>query len=66
MTQAPKRQRKAVADIVSLKKDGPPDLQTLVKAHRGYSNIPPEAWRRYDKALAAWQAMIRSGTHHYR
>jgi hypothetical protein len=32
------------------KNDPAPDLQELVRKHRGYSAISPQAWRRWDRA----------------
>jgi hypothetical protein len=39
--------------------NAPPDLQELVAAHGGYSNIPATAWAQYDEAMKVWQAQRR-------
>lgn len=36
-----------------------PDLQALVAQHGGWQAIPPEAWRAWDAATAAWTAAHR-------
>jgi hypothetical protein len=36
-----------------------PDLQELVARFGGYSNITPEAWAAYDRALAEWEERRR-------
>jgi len=38
-----------------LKANPAPDLQELVARYGGYNRIPPEAWERYDAAMADWQ-----------
>ena len=37
----------------------PPNLQELVEKHGGYDKVPPEAWRDYQHALAAYQRKVR-------
>jgi hypothetical protein len=34
----------------------PPDLQELVARYGGYNRITPEAWAKYDRAVAEWKA----------
>jgi hypothetical protein len=42
-----------------LAKDPPPDPQMLAEKHGGWSKVPPEQWRRYDRAMAAWRERYR-------
>jgi hypothetical protein len=37
----------------------PPDLQELVARHGGYDKITPEAWAKYDCAMADWHVRRR-------
>jgi hypothetical protein len=43
-----------------------PDLQKLIAAHGTYSQIPPEAWVRWDREQALWQAAMRWGANYER
>lgn len=38
-----------------------PDLQELVRAHGGYSQITPEAWQQWDADVAAHRRLITGG-----
>ena len=42
-------------------KRNPPDLQQLVLDHGTYDKITPEAWARFDRDMAEWQAKVRYG-----
>ena len=39
--------------------DPAPDLQKLVRQYGGYNRITPEAWAKWDRDSAAWQARRR-------
>ncbi|HLH95024.1 MAG TPA: hypothetical protein VKW08_07890 [Xanthobacteraceae bacterium] len=38
---------------------GYPDLQKLIAEHDSYQQIPGDAWRRFDEAVANWNARYR-------
>lgn len=48
------------AAVIAALARGPPDLQALVGAHEFYSNIPDDAWLKYDEALQECQRRLRA------
>jgi hypothetical protein len=42
-----------------LKKNPEPDVRELVEKFGGWSRVPVEAWREFDRQMADWKARYR-------
>jgi hypothetical protein len=55
------RQDRVAGEAERLKQREPPSLQQLVLDHGTYDKITPEAWAKFDAAMAEWKAKMRYG-----
>lgn len=49
-----------IDDFAAWLADNPePDIADLIRQHGSYGAIPAEAWREFDRRMAAWQRLRR-------